>query len=38
MSLLIRSEIFGVFTNTLTADDKYSHHNKENLLQTIQME
>lgn len=38
MSLLIRSEIFGVFTNTLTADDKYSHHNKENLQELIPMQ
>ena len=37
MSLLVISEILGLFPNTLTADDKLSFHNRENLLQAIQM-
>ena len=32
MFLLVISEILGLFVNTLTADDKYSLCNKENLL------
>ena len=38
MSLLVISEILGLFVNTLTADDKYSLCNRENLLQSIQMQ
>ena len=38
MSLLAIWEILGVFVNTLTADDKYSLRNSENLLQPIQMQ
>ena len=34
---LVRSEILGLFVNTLTADDKYSRHNRENFPQQIQM-
>ena len=30
MSLLVMSEILGLFLNTLTADDKYSLRNSEN--------
>ena len=37
MSLFVKSEILGLFVNTLTADDKYSLHNSENLTQPIQM-
>ena len=36
--LLFRFKILGLFFNTLTADDKYSHHNKGNLPQPMQME
>ena len=32
------SEIFGLFVHTLTADEKYSVHNREVLPQPIQME
>ena len=34
-SLLVRTEILGLFVNRLTGDDKYSRHNKVNFLQTI---
>ena len=37
VSLLVRSEILGLFVNTLTADYKYSCHNTENFLQQIQI-
>ena len=37
MSLLVISEILGLFVNTLTAEDKYSLPNWENLCQPIQM-
>ena len=37
MSLFVKSEILGLFVNTLTADDKYSLQNSENLTQPIQM-
>ena len=37
-SLLVISEIWGLFVNKLTADDKHSFHNRENLLKPIQME
>ena len=37
MSLFVKSEILGLFVNTLTADDKYSLHNSKNLTQPIQM-
>ena len=32
MSMLVKSEILGLFFNTVTADDKYSLRNSENLL------
>ena len=35
---LTGSEILGVFVNTVTADDKYSLQNRENLLQAIQLQ
>ena len=35
-SLLVISEILGLFVDTLTADDKYSPHKGENFLQIIQ--
>ena len=38
MSLLVISEILGLFPNTLTTDDKLSFHNRANLLQAIQMQ
>ena len=31
-------KIFGLFVNTLTADDKYSLLNRDNLLQHLQMQ
>ena len=37
-SLLVRSEILDLFVNALTADDKYSLHNREKFLQPIQMQ
>ena len=36
-SLLVRSEILGMFDNTLTADGKYFRHYWENFAQPIQM-
>ena len=38
MSLLVISKILGLFVNTLTADDKYSFHNSENLREPFQMQ
>ena len=38
MSLLVISEILGLFVNTLTADAKHSLHNRENSKQPIQMQ
>ena len=38
MSLLVISEILGLFVNTLGADDKYSFCNSDNFLQPIQMQ
>ena len=38
MSLLVISEFLRLFVNTLTADDKYSLRNTENLYQPIQMQ
>ena len=38
MLLLVTSEILGLFVKTLTADDKYSRHNRENFAQQIQMQ
>ena len=32
------SDILGLFANTLTADDKYSLHNRKNLPKPIQMQ
>ena len=37
MSLLVTSEILGLFIYTLTADDKYSLPKKENLPKPIQI-
>ena len=37
MSLLVISEILGLFFNILTADGKYSLRNRENLWDPIQM-
>ena len=37
MSLLVASETLGLFVNTLTADNKYSLRNSENLHWPIQM-
>ena len=34
----IRFELWGLFVNILTADDKYSSHNKDNLKEPTQME
>ena len=36
--LLVRSEILGPFVNTLTADVKYSRHDRENFPQQMQMQ
>ena len=36
MSLLVICKILGLFVNTLTADDKYSLLNRDNLTQSIQ--
>ena len=38
MSLLVITDIVGLFLNTLTADDKYYFRNTENLRQRIQMQ
>ena len=38
MSLIVVSEILGELVNILTADDKYSPHNGENLPQIIQIQ
>ena len=38
MSFFLISEILGLFVITLTADDNYSLHKRENLLLTIQMQ
>ena len=38
MSALVISGLLGLVTNILTADDKYSLHNSENLGQAIQMQ
>ena len=35
--LLVRSEILGMFHNTLADHDKYSRRDMENILQQIQM-
>ena len=37
-SVLVICKILGLFANTLTADDKYSLLNKNNLLQHLQMQ
>ena len=37
-SLLVISKILRLFVNTLTADDKYSVFNRENLTQPIHMQ
>ena len=36
--LLVRSEILGVFVNTLISDGKYTCHIRENFPQEIQMQ
>ena len=36
MSALVTSEIFRLFVNTLTPDDKYSHHYMEIFWQELQ--
>ena len=38
LSLLLISEISGLFVNTLTADDKYCLRNLEKYLQSIKMQ
>ena len=38
MTLLVRSEILGLFVNTLNAGDKYSLRNSKNLTQPIQIQ
>ena len=38
MSLLLLSEILGLFVNIMTAYDRYSLPNSENLIQPIQMQ
>ena len=38
MSLLVISEILGLFLNTLTTDEKYSLRNSENLSESIKMQ
>ena len=38
MSLLVTHKSLSLFVNTLTADDKYSLLNKDNLAQPIQMQ
>ena len=37
-SLIVRSEILGLFFNTVTADDKYPCHNRKNIAQSIRMQ
>ena len=37
MSTLVTSEIFRLFLNTLTPDDKYSRPNMQNFWQQVQM-
>ena len=37
MYILLRSEIIGLFVDTLTADYKFSRHYSENFLQPVQM-
>ena len=36
--LLVRYEILALFVNTLTADDRYSRHSRENILHYFQMQ
>ena len=38
ISLLVRSVMLGLFLNTMTVNDKYSHHSRDNLAQPIQMQ
>ena len=38
ISLLLISEIFGLFASTLTADDKYAPPNSENIDHAIQIQ
>ena len=37
MSALVTSQIFRLFVNTLTPDDKYSHRNMQTFWQQVQM-
>ena len=37
-SLFVRSDILGLLDNTLTADEKYFHHNRERWQQPIQVQ
>ena len=37
-SPLVRSEVLGLFVNTLTGTDKYSRHNREKILQPVQIQ
>ena len=38
MSLLVRSGTLALFFNTLTGDDNYSSHYRENVAQPIQLQ
>ena len=38
MSLFVICDILELFVNTLTGDDKYSLHNREDLQQPIQIQ
>ena len=38
MSVLVISDVLGLFANKLTADDKYSLRNRKKLSQPIQMQ
>ena len=37
-SPLVRSEVLGLLVNTLTGTDKYSRHNREKILQPVQIQ
>ena len=38
MSVLVISDVLGLFVNTMTDDDKYSLRNRKNLPESIQMQ
>ena len=38
MPILVTSEIIGLFVNKTTVNGKYYYHNRENLLQAIQIQ